>query len=120
MEKRNKVTQRDLLITESLIARSYERFEQSLRQIPSHTISTIDDTISTHPFLTTTAAVGFGITLQELSTRICDQGEYGNNIRDTKEKPDLADSTVQILSFIIPLVTPFLIGYLEKLIHSSD
>lgn len=114
MENRRQVTEEDILMTEALIARSYGRLKRSVAQAPSHALGSMGKTIRKHPLAAAAAAVGTGIALYGLFRLVTRQGavkERGAGDREQRSRPDM---TMEILSIILPMVTPYIAGYLEK------
>lgn len=114
MEMRRQVTEEDILMTEALIARSYGRLKQSVVQAPSQALGSVGGTIRKHPYASAAAAVGAGITLYGLFRLMNRHGALKESIAGRGEQKSRPDMRWEILSLIIPLVTPYIAGYLEK------
>ena len=120
MENRRRVTEEDLLITETLIAESYGQLKQSVVQLPSRASRSIGQSIRDHPFATAGAAVAGGIILYGLFRHITSRAsihEAQGRTRSPREndvrRPDLMH---EILSMMIPVVAPYITGYVQKYI----
>ena len=111
---RRQVTEEDILITEALIARSYERLKQSVVQAPSQTLGSMGKTVRKHPFASAAAAVGAGIILYGLFRVMTREGAVRERVAGSREQKTRPDMTMEILSMIIPLITPYIAGYLEN------
>jgi hypothetical protein len=114
VEKRRPVTEEDILMTEELIARSYGRLKQSVVQAPSRALSSMGGTIRQHPFATAAVAVGAGITLYGLFRLTTRQSTVKERVAGSRGYTSRPDMTMEILSTILPIVTPYIAGYLEK------
>jgi hypothetical protein len=114
VEKRRQVTEEDILMTEAMIARSYGRLKQSVVRAPSHAVGSLGGTIRKHPFAAAAAAVGAGISLYGLFRLMTRHGPVKERIAGSREQKSRPDMTREILSMIVPIVTPYIAGYLEK------
>lgn len=114
METRRQVTEEDILMTEALIARSYGRLKQSVVQAPSQALGSVGGTIRKHPSGAAAAAVVAGITLYGLFRLVTRPGFVKERAAGRKEHTSRPDMTMEILSMIIPLVTPYIAGHLER------
>jgi hypothetical protein len=108
VERRRQVTEEDILMTEAMIARSYGRLKQSVVQAPSQALGSLGKTVKNHPFAAAATAVGAGITLYGLFRVMTRQGAGS---REQGSRPDMK---MKILWMILPMVTPYIAGYLEK------
>ena len=114
MEKHRQVTEEDIIMIEELITRSYGRLKQSVVQAPSRALRCAGNTLKEHPLATAGAAVGAGITLYGLFRLMTRQGSVKESITYGTEKQSGPEMTRVILSLIIPIVTPYIAGYLGK------
>jgi len=112
LEKHRQVTEKDIIITEELITRSYGRLKQSVVQAPSRALRCVGNTLREHPIAAAGAAVGAGITLYGLFRLMTRQGSVKESV--TWEKQSRPDMKMVILSLIIPILTPYIAGYLGK------
>jgi hypothetical protein len=117
MEKRNRVTEEDLLITEALIAKSYSGLKQSVIQAPSRAFRSAGRTARQHPYATAGAAIVAGVALYGIFKMVTSPtsshgapGGPGSPKKDTG-RPDLMQ---QMLPVLIPLVAPYIGGYIQK------
>jgi hypothetical protein len=119
MVNRRRVTEEDLRVTEKLIAESYGAMKQSVIQVPSRASRSLGQTIRDHPFAAAGAAVAGGIIvygiLKLLMSRSSGQESGRSRTGRTYEnrRPDI---THEILSMMIPVVAPYVTGYIQKYI----
>mgnify|MGYP007088152919 CR=1 FL=1 len=113
MERRRQITEEDILMTEAMIARSYGRLKRSVVQAPSRAFSSAGETVRKHPFATAAAAVGAGIALFGLFRLVTRQGAVRDTFAGGRERGSRPDMTREILSMLIPLVAPYVTGYLK-------
>lgn len=117
MKNRRRITDEDLFVTEALIAESYGRLKKHVIEAPARALGPISQTISEHPLEAATAAVGGGIAAYGIARMITpDEGGKENKKQHGKKKKAKRrqDPMMDILSAIIPLLLPYLTGYLEK------
>ncbi|HVP24395.1 MAG TPA: hypothetical protein VMS81_00250 [Methanomicrobiales archaeon] len=114
MEKRRQVTEEDLLVTEEMIARSYAGLKQSVRQAPSQALGSLGTTVRKHPVASAAAAIGAGIAIYGLFRLVTRHRAVRENVTGSREQRSRPDMTMEILSMIIPVVTPYIAGYLQK------
>jgi hypothetical protein len=127
MEKRRRITEEDLLITEVLIAGSYGRLKQSVIRAPSRAFSSLGRTAREHPYATAGAAVVAGIVLygiiRKMTTHTPVQGSPGRPQIPVQKATSHSDLLHEMLPLIIPLAAPYVMGYIQKYlgkIHSED
>jgi hypothetical protein len=113
VEKRRRITEDDVLMTEAMIARSYKRLKQSVARAPSRAFSSAGETVRKHPLATAAAAVGVGITLYGLFRMMTRKGAGGKDTR-SGERRSGPDIPREILSMIIPLAAPYVTMYLKN------
>lgn len=115
MEKRRqRITEEDILLTESLIAESYGRLKRSVVQAPFSALMSIGETMMKHPFETAAAAGGIGIGvagLFNLMGRHGSAGEKDSRLKEEKSTPP--DVSMEIIAMLIPMVAPYIVEYLE-------
>jgi hypothetical protein len=114
VEKHRQVTEEDIIMTEELITRSYGRLKQSVVQAPSRALGCVGNTLKEHPLAAAGAAVGAGITLYGLFRLMTRQGSVKESVACCRENQSRPDMKMVILSLIIPIVTPYIAGYLGK------
>ena len=114
MEKRRQVTEEDILMTEAMIARSFGRLKRSVTRAPSRAFSSAGETIGKHPVAAAAAAVGAGIALYGLFRLVTRHGTARESVAGSREHKSRPDMKMEILSMILPIVTPYIAGYLEK------
>jgi hypothetical protein len=118
MEKRRRITEEDLLITEALIANSYSQLKQSVIQAPSRTCRSIGQTVREHPFATAATAVVAGVAVYgiiKLITSRASVQEAQRRERVTLQKDtSRTDLMQEMLPMIMPLVAPYITGYIQK------
>jgi hypothetical protein len=121
MEKRRKITEEDLLVTEALIAESYGQLKKSVIQIPSRALGSVRETITRHPFAAAGTAVGAGLAAYWLFKMITPHSVSKEPDRETNQRSGSGsrhpDYLMKVISLIIPLVIPFVTGYLKKYIE---
>lgn len=126
MEKRRRVTEEDLHITEAMIAESYGRLMQSIAKAPSRGLRSVEQTIRKHPFETAAVAIGVGLTAYAFTKLmrprvVFDKVDEQPRVQMKKaEGPDLIR---EILSVVIPLAIPYIAGYIQNYmgeIHSRE
>lgn len=125
MEKRRPITEDDVLLTELLLARSYGRLKQSVARVSSDTLgslgATVGGTVKKHPYATAGAAVGAGVVLYGL-LRLMNSGGSSER-KESRNASSRQDMTMEIVSLLIPVVAPYVTGYLEKYLgrtHPKD
>ena len=114
METPRRVTEEDLLVTEAMIAYSYGRLKKSVVQAPCRALRSVGESVRKHPYEAAAVAGGAGLTLYGLFKLMNRPGavkESGAGRGGKKSRPDM---TMEILSTVIPIVAPFIAGYLEK------
>ena len=114
MKNRRPITEEDLLITEALIAESYGRLKKSVVHAPSRALGSVGGTIRRHPFAAAATAIIGGIAAYVIITRMTSPGA-GTGQKKERSHPDLMH---EMQGMIIPLVAPFIIGYIQKYIGS--
>jgi len=114
VEKRRQVTEDDILMTEEMIATSYRRLKKSVARAPSQVLSSAGDTVRRHPVASAAVAVGAGVALFGLFRLMTRQGAAKKNVAGSSERGYRADMTREILTMIIPLVAPYITGYLKN------
>ena len=113
MEKRRQVTEEDILMTEEMIARSFGLLKRSVVRAPSRAFSSAGKTVSRHPAAAAVAAVGAGIAVYGLFRLMTRRSASGEKVPVHRERESRPDMSREILSVIIPLVTPYVVGYLK-------
>ena len=120
MKKRRQVTEEDLLITEALISRSYNQLKQSVIRAPSRMYLSIGQTAREHPYETAAAVVVAGVAvcgIIKMNSSGTSVPEVHERIRVTIEKETShQDLMREMLPIIIPLVAPYLEGFIQKYI----
>lgn len=111
MVNRRRITEEDLLVTETLIAESYGQVRQSVAQAPSRALGSFCTTIKKHPFASAATAVVAGAVLVGIFKLVTSRSTY--NEEQGTSRPDL---THQILSMMIPLAAPYITGYIQNYI----
>ncbi len=117
MKNRRCVTEEDLLLTEALIAKSYDQLKKSVILVPSRAYRSFGQTVSEHPYESTATAVGAGAAGYGLIKMMTSRAsvQKAQKIRVTiQEETRGPDFMQEILPIIIPLVTPYISSYLEK------
>ena len=120
MESRRRITEEDLLVTEAFIADSYGRLKQSVIQAPSRAYRSVGQTVREHPFAAAATAVVAGVVVYGMIKLITSrasvqeaQGISRVTMQKDTSRPDLMH---EMLLMMIPLVAPYITGYLQKYI----
>jgi len=119
VEKRRQVTEEDILMTEEMIALSFGRMKRSVVQAPSRAFSSAGDTVKKHPVAAAVAAVGAGIAIYGLFRLMTRRSTTRENVPFRRERESRTDMSREIISMIIPLVTPYVIGYFKDYIEGT-
>jgi hypothetical protein len=118
MINRRRITEEDLLVTEALIAESYGQLKQSVARVPSKACESVVKTLSDHPYATAGTAVVGGVALygiiKMMTSHSSGQGAGRDRERDTCRPNHMHD----MLTMVLPLVTPYLAGYVQKYLGS--
>ena len=112
MEKRRAITEEDILLTELLIARSYGQLKHSVMKEPTRALSSAGGIARKHPYATAAAAAGVGLVLFGLYRQMT--GSSNKHGAGKKGHKSGSNMTMDIISMALPVVTPYLAGYLEK------
>jgi hypothetical protein len=120
MVDRKRITEEDLLVTESLIAESYGRVRQSAAEAPSRALGSFCTTIKNHPFAAAATAVVAGAVMFgifKLVTSRSSHNEEPERSRNLLQRnTSRSDLTQEMLSMIIPLAAPYITGYIQNYI----
>jgi len=118
METRRRITEEDLLITETLIAESYGQLKQSVFQAPSRACRSAYQTARQHPCATAGAAIVAGVALYGIFKMVTSSpssqgaaGGAGSCLKTDTGRPDLMQ---QMLPVLIPLVAPYIGSFIQK------
>jgi membrane protein insertase Oxa1/YidC/SpoIIIJ len=118
MENHRRVTEEDLLITEALIAKSYCQLKQSVIQVPSRAFTSAGQTARRHPYATAAVAIVAGVAMYGIfkmgTSRASTYETPGRSISTRKKDTGHADLMQQMLLMIIPLVFPYIGGFIQK------
>jgi len=118
MKNRRHVTEEDLLITEALIAKSYDRLKLSVIRTPARAFRSLGQVAREHPYATAGTAVAGGAVLYGIIKKMTSH-PHGRNAQECTQTvppqkdrgPDLMQ---ELLLISIPLVTPYLLSYIQK------
>jgi hypothetical protein len=112
VEKRRPITEEDVLLTELLIARSYGQLKHSVMKEPCKALGSAGGIVKKHPYATAAAAAGVGLVLFGLYRQMtCSHKKHGSGKKGHKSQSTMA---MDMISMALPIVTPYLAGYLEK------
>lgn len=118
METRRRITEEDLLITETLIAESYGQLKQSVIQAPSRAFRSAGHTVRQHPYATAGVAIIAGVALYGIFKMVTSgppsqgaSGRAGSGMKTGACHPDLMQ---QMLPTLIPLVAPYIGSFIQK------
>lgn len=114
MERRKPITEEDLLMTELLIARSYNNLKQSAVRTTSRSLRSAGGSIRQHPYAVAGAAVGAGILLYGIFRLLTRNGSAKKSSAPDREYSFRSGVTMELLSLMIPLVKPYITTYLEN------
>jgi hypothetical protein len=121
MENRRRVTEKDLLVTEALIAKSYSNLKHSVIQAPARAFRSANQIIHDHPFATAGAAVATGAAVYGIikmmtppASARCKEEREQSPHKDTNH-PDLMH---EMLLMILPMAVPYIAGYIQKYMGS--
>jgi hypothetical protein len=114
VENRRQITEEDILMTEEMIALSFGRLKRSVVHAPSRAFCSAGETVRKHPVAAAVAAAGAGIAIYglfRLMTRRSAAGEKAPVHRERESRPGMSR---EIVSMIIPIVAPYIVGYLRN------
>ena len=117
MENRRRITEKDLLVTEALIAESFGRLKKSMVEVPARALVPISQIISEHPLEAAATAVGGGIAAYGIARMVTPYNcaEEGKKRHGKKKRARRCrDPVMDILLALLPLAIPYITGYLEK------
>ena len=114
MKNRRPITEEDLLVTEALIAESYGRLKKSVVQAPHRALGSVGGSIRRHPVAAAAVAIAGGITAYIVITRMTSHGADAGQKKE-RSHPDHMHTIQEIL---IPLMAPYIMGYIQKYISS--
>lgn len=116
MKDRRPINEDDILLTEMLIGQSYGKLKRSVITVSSETLNsvggTIGGSIKQHPYAATGAAVGAGIILFAMLKLMNLAGPSGGK----GDRGRSSGGGMDILSLLLPIVSPYLAAFLEKFI----
>ena len=101
-------------MTETMIAMSYGRLKQSVVRVPSQALGSMGDTVKKHPFAAAAVAVGAGITLYGIFRMMNRQRTPRERRAGGRERSAGPDMAMEIFSMLLPIIKPYITGYLEK------
>lgn len=110
MEKRKRITEEDLRVTEALIAESYADLKSSVMKAPEKAMKPVADIVRDHPMAAAATAVGAGLIAYQMFRTMSPKHEAHAHGGDKKPKSSLL---TQLLSLATPLI-PVAIQFAEK------
>jgi hypothetical protein len=120
VKNRKPITEDDLLLTELLLARSYGNLKKSVVKTSFAAIGSVGGTVRKHPYAaagaTAGAAFGAGILLfmlVKMLTRGSSSRKHDDAGRGHASRKDFA---MEILSMLLPVISPYVTAYAEKLL----
>lgn len=116
MEKRRPITEEDILLTELLIAKSYENLKQSAVQASRRTLRSAGGSLKQHPYAVAGAAVGAGIVLYGIFRLLSRNGSATKSNAGDRGYSSRSGLTMDLLSLMMPIVKPYITTYLENYI----
>jgi hypothetical protein len=114
VEKRRRVTEEDLLVTEALIAESYGSLKRSVVQAPSRAFRSVGQTAKEHPFATAATAVVAGVVVYGIIKMITSRSAAQESPKSSRKDTARPDIMHEMLSMMIPLAAPYVTGYIQK------
>jgi len=114
VERRKPITEEDLLMTELLIARSFENLKQTAVRTTSRSIRSAGGSLRHHPYAVAGAAVGAGIILYGIFRLLNRNGSAKKSNAVDREYSSRSGVTMDLLSLMTPIVKPFITTYLEN------
>jgi hypothetical protein len=116
VERRKPITEEDVLLTELLIARSFENLKQSAVRTTSRSLRSAGGSIKQHPYAVAGAAVGAGIILYGIFRLMNRNGSAKKSNAVDWENSSRSGVTMDLLSLMMPIVKPYITTYLENYI----
>jgi hypothetical protein len=113
VERRRPITEEDLLMTELLLARSFEDLKQSAVQATSRSLRSAGGSLRQHPYAVAGAAVGAGVLLYGIFQLVNRNGSVEKSSTHDRQY-SRSVVTMELLSLIIPIVKPYITAYLEN------
>ncbi len=121
METRRRITEEDLLITETLISESYGQLKQSVVQVPTRAFRSVGQTVREHPYATAGVAIVAGVAMygifKMVASNSSSQGAPGKARSCLKTDTGHPDLMQQMLPMLIPLVIPLVAPYIGSFIQ---
>jgi hypothetical protein len=118
VENRRRITEKDLLVTEALIAASYGQLKQSVVEAPSRALKSAGQTVRDHPYATAATVVVAGVVMYGMYKIMTSRSlvqEVRNNPNLSRQKSSGSmDILQELLPVIMPMVTPYIMGYIQK------
>lgn len=115
MEKRKKVTEEDIHITEALIADSFSRIKKSVIQAPHDLVRPATNIVKEHPFATTATAAGAGIVAYQLIRLFMPRVVVKEvQVQPQAEVKGVARGRSDMTSQLLSLATPYIASYLQQ------
>jgi hypothetical protein len=114
VERRKPITEEDVLLTELLIARSFENLKQSAVRTTSRSLRSAGGSIKQHPYAVAGAAVGAGIILYGIFRLMNRNGSAKKSNAVDREYSSRSGVTIDLLSLMMPIVKPYITTYLEN------
>jgi hypothetical protein len=123
MQSHRNITEEDLIVTEGLIAGSYNQLKETILHAPSHVFNSVDQTVRKHPILTVISALVAGGAVYEIINLI---SSYPSVQKQQEIPPvssqvnhDLPGINQDILLMIIPLVAPYVLELIHQCIEDT-
>lgn len=115
MERRRPITEDDLLLTEFLLARSYGNLKKTVVRDACSAAGSLGGTMKKHPYATAGVAVGAGVLLSAMFALLL----HGRKSHGHAKGSAGQDMTSQVFSMLLPVIAPYITGYLEKFLGGS-
>ncbi|MDD1666698.1 MAG: hypothetical protein LUQ23_04100 [Methanomicrobiales archaeon] len=115
MEKRRRVTEEDLLVTEALIAESYGRLKRSVARAPYRALRSAGGAVLEHPLAAAATATVGGILAYQVLRMVMPRGAGRGRSPSAEAKgAGSHDPAREVLSMVLPVVAPYIVGYIRE------
>lgn len=112
MERRKPITEEDILLTELLLARSFENLKKSVVRTSTNSLKSVGGSLRRHPFAVAGTAAGAGVILYGLYRLMNRSGPSGRSAG--REPASRRNMSWEIVSMLMPVIIPYITAYAEK------
>lgn len=120
MERNRPITEDDVYLTELLLKEHYGKLKQSVVRGASDSLGSfgksLGGTVRDHPYAAAGAAIGAGVLLFGL-VKLLGGGDFRRHDTGREERRGKG-MHAEIFSLLMPIVTPYVMAYLEKFLGS--